>query len=296
MDKQVVSNALGGMDAILSKAKRALRELIFESFGGGDDLGGYESPVDAMVYHFDQLYDHLLIVLEAAEMPETRADLIAKWAEFKNQEDGLRHTDQFGDFDHLTSPVIEYLDNLVSALRMSVSNQMTSEEAWELARLEAILEDGSALVHRRKKAPANEKEFQEIMQDYLSAFFPDFDRSPKIPGTIKNFKPDCGITNIHAAIELKLAHTEKEAKVALSGIIEDTAGYKRSREWTRFYAVIYQAHPFLPKSHMKSDMKRVGALMWTPVLLNGKTTPKVKKIRPSKTSASKKTAKQLAGK
>jgi hypothetical protein len=270
--------------------------LIYERFGGGDDLGGYESPVDAMVYHFDQLYDHLLIILEAAEMPEARADLIAKWAEFQKQENGLRHTDQFGDFDHLTSPVIEYLDNLVSALRMSVTNQMTSEEAWALARLEAILEDGSTLVHRRNKAPANEGEFQKIMQDYLSAFFPDFDRSPKIPGTIKHFKPDCGIINIHAAIEFKLAHTEKEAKVALSGVIEDTAGYKGSREWTRFYAVIYQAHPFLPKSHMKSDMKRVGALTWTPILLNGKTTPKAKKLRPSKTSASMKTAKQPASK
>jgi hypothetical protein len=55
MDKDLVKNAIGGIDAILSKAKRALRELIYEKFGGGDDLGGYESPSDAMVYHFDQL-------------------------------------------------------------------------------------------------------------------------------------------------------------------------------------------------------------------------------------------------
>jgi hypothetical protein len=152
MDKQVVSNALGGVDAILSKAKRALREMIYEQFGGGDDLGSYESPVDAMAYHFDQLYDHLLIVLEAAEMPEARADLIGKWVD------------------------------------------------------------------------------------------------------------------------------------------------KGSREWTRFYVVIYQAHPFLPKSHMKSDMKRVGALTWTPVLLNGRTTPKTKKRRSTKPAASKKAAKRLPGK
>jgi hypothetical protein len=292
MDKQVVSNALGGVDAILSKAKRALRELIYEQFGGDDDLGSYESPVDAMLYHFDQLYDHLLIVLEAAQMPEARADLIAKWSEFKNQKGGLRHTDRFNDFDHLTSPVLEYLDTLVSGLRMTVTNQMTSEEAWTLARLEALLEDGSVLVHRRKKAPRNEKQFQEIMEDYLRACFSDFDSSPKIPGTIKNFKPDCGIISIQAAIEFKLAHTEEGAKTAFGGVIEDTAGYKGSREWTRFYAVIYQAHPFLPKSHMKSDMKRVGALTWTPVLLNGRTTPKRKKRRLAATTASKKVAKR----
>jgi hypothetical protein len=277
MDKDVVKNAIGGIDAILSKAKRALLEVTYERFGGGDDLGGYESPVDAMVYHFGQLYDHLLVVLEAADMPQARVNLTAKWAEFKKQKDGLRHTDQFGEFDHLTSPVIEYLDHLVSALRMTVTDHLTSEEAWTLQRLEDLLEDGSALVHRRKKAPANEKQFQEIMEDYLKACFADFDPSPKIPGTIKNFKPDCGIISVQAAIEFKLVHTEEEAKVAFSGVIEDTAGYKGSREWTRFYAVIYQKHPFLPKSHMKHDMKRVGTLTWTPVLLNGKTTSKTKK-------------------
>jgi hypothetical protein len=281
MDKDVVTNAVGGIDNILSKAKRALREMEYVKFGGWDDLGSYESPDDAMVYHFGQLYDHLLVVLEAAEMPETRANLIAKWAEFKKLDKGLRHTAQFGDFDHLTSPVLEYIDHLVSALRITVSNHLTSEEGWTLARLEAMLEDGSTLVHRRGKAPATEKEFQDIMQDYLRACFSDFDPSPKISGSIKNFKPDCGITSIGAAIEFKLAHTEQEAITAFSGVVEDTAGYKGSREWTRFYAVIYQAHPFLPKSHMKNDMKRIGALTWTPVLLNGKTTRKLRKIKPS---------------
>jgi hypothetical protein len=36
MDKDVVKNAIGGIDATLSKAKRALRELIYEKLGGGD--------------------------------------------------------------------------------------------------------------------------------------------------------------------------------------------------------------------------------------------------------------------
>jgi hypothetical protein len=78
------------------------------------DLGGYESPSDAMVFHFDQLYGHLLVILEAAEMPEARADLIAKWSEFKKFKGGVRYTDQSDDFDHLTSPV---LDRLIECVR-----------------------------------------------------------------------------------------------------------------------------------------------------------------------------------
>ncbi len=276
MDKDVVKNAIGGIDNILSKAKRALRELEYISFGGGDDLGSYESPENAMVFHFHQLYDHLLIVLEAAEMPAARADLVANWVKFKRLKEGLRHTDQFEGFDHLTSPVMEYIEHLVSALRMTISNEITSEEAWTLERLEELLQDADALIHKSRTPPSSEKEFQDIMHDYLRACFPYFEDKPQIGGRIKNFKPDCGISNIGAAIEFKFALTEEKAKVAFSGVVEDTAGYKGSSLWTRFYAVIYQAHPFLPKSSMKRDMKRIGAATWTPILLNGKTTEKKK--------------------
>jgi hypothetical protein len=105
-DKEVVSNALGGIDKILSKAKRALREMEFEKFGRGDDLGSYESPTDAMVFHLEELYDHLLVILEAAQMGDARSHLITQWAEFKGFKSGLRHTKQFGDFDHLDSPAL----------------------------------------------------------------------------------------------------------------------------------------------------------------------------------------------
>ena len=274
MDKEVVSNALGGIDKILSKAKRALREMEFEKFGRGDDLGGYESPTDAMVFHLEELYDHLLVILEAAQMGDARSNLITKWAEFKGFKGGLRHTKQFGDFDHLDSPALEFIERIVSALRMTVSNQITSEEAWTLARLEEMLNDTSALVHRRAKAPKNELELQEIMHDYLKACFPDFVRNPQIGGTIKNFKPDCGIKNIGAAIEFKIAHTKEEAVRAFSGIVEDSAGYKGSKDWTRLFAVIYQAKPFISKSHLKSDMKRIEAATWKPILVNGETKPK----------------------
>lgn len=274
MDKEVVSRALGGLEKIFSKAKRALREIEFEEFGGGDDLGSYESPTDAMVFHLEEIYDHLLVILEAAQMSDTRSELIERWNKFKGLKGGLRHTDRFKDFDHLDSPALEFIERIVSALQMTVSNQMTSEEAWALTRLEEMLNDTSALIHRRGKAPTNEPELQSIMHDYLSACFPDFVHNPNIGGTIKNFTPDCGIKDIGAAIEFKIAHKKEEAVRAFSGIVEDTAGYKGSKDWTRFFAVIYQAKPFISKSHLKSDMKRIGAATWTPILVNGETTPK----------------------
>jgi hypothetical protein len=42
-----------------------------------------------------------------AEMPEARKDLITKWSGFKKLKEGLRRTDEFYGFDHLTSSVME---------------------------------------------------------------------------------------------------------------------------------------------------------------------------------------------
>ncbi len=229
MDKNVVKNAIGGIDIILSKAKRALREMEYVKFGGWDDLGSYESPEDAMVYHLDQLYDYLLVVLESAEMPEARVNLVAKWAEFKKRKGGLQHTDRFGNFDHLTSPVIEYLDNLISALRLTVSNEITSEEAWTLARLETMLKNTSVIVHRDGKLPATEPELQKIMHKYLRASFRGFTHKPQVNGALKNFNPDCGILSVGAAIEFKMIRKEEEAAIAFSGLAEDTGAIKGRR-------------------------------------------------------------------
>ncbi len=54
-------------------------------------------------------------------------------------------------------------------------------------RLEEMLRDTDNLVHRRKKAPANEINLQAIMHDYLKACFPSFVSNPQIGGSIKNF-------------------------------------------------------------------------------------------------------------
>ncbi len=123
------------------------------------------------------------------------------------------------------------------------------------------------------------------MHDYLSACFPDFRLNPPIGGTLKTFKPDCGIASAGAAIEFKIVHTKEQVANAFSGIAEDTAGYKGSKDWTRFYAVLYQAQPFMLESHLRQDMKRIGAATWTPIVVNGPTKAKTKtrKAKPTTT-------------
>ena len=89
---------------------------------------------------------------------------------------------------------------------------------------------------------------------------------------------DCGIASVGAAIEFKFVRNKEEVAVAFSGIAEDTAGYKGSKDWTRFYAVIYQAQPFMLESQLRSDLKRIGAATWTPIVVNGPTESRAKKV------------------
>jgi hypothetical protein len=280
MDPAVIRSAVGGLETLLRTAKGALWQVEREVFGdsgyGNDEGGTYEYPRYAMADRLEHLHDSLLVVLEAASIPQARADLIAAWGRFKKNKHGLRYTNDDAEFQNSESPAYTYVERLVRSLRMTISEEITSEQSWTLARLEAILNDASGLVHRRQKALVTEMDLQEVMHDYLSVCFPDFRKNPPIGGTLKNFVPDCGIASVGAAIEFKLAHTKQQAITSFTGVVEDIGGYKGSKDWTRFYAVMYQAKPFVLKSHLQSDMKRIKAATWNAILVNGDTKPKIK--------------------
>lgn len=286
MNDAVVRSAVGGLETLMRPAKSALWQVEREVFGDpgyGDNEGLYEYPRFAMEGYLGELYDCLLVVLEAAAMSQARADLIKAWERFLKDKDGLRHTVDDPEFQNSHSPALTYVERLLKSLRMTVSNEISNEQSWTLARLEAMLEDAPGLVHRRGKELSNEMDLQKIMHDYLSVCFPDFRKNPPIGGTLKNFVPDCGIASVGAAIEFKLAHTKQQAIVSFNGVVEDVGGYKGSKDWTRFYAVMYQAKPFILKSHLQSDMKRIKAATWKAILVNGDTKPKLKKSgRPGK--------------
>ena len=278
MDMEVVKNAVGSLERLLSQAKRALRQIEREVFGdhGHGDAGGYENPRAAMKAFLEELHGVLLVVLEAAEMLETRASLINTWGAFDRK--GLGRTENNHEFEFCESPALTFLERMIRGLRMSVTDTISSEEAWTLSRLEAMLDDTAVLVHRSGKAPANESELQDIMHDYLRAAFPgDFRPNPPIRGALKKFIPDCGIRSVGAAIEFKIVHTKEQVAVAFDGIAADVSGYRGSKDWTRFYAVFYQAQPFMSKSEVRSELKRIGAIGWTPIVVNGPTGSRTKK-------------------
>jgi hypothetical protein len=272
---------MGTLDKLLSEAKGALTQVQVETFKLWHvpfEGGVYDHPRAAMAELLQELYEVLLVVLEAAEMPRSRASLVTAWTNFTSSPQKLEYTDDDAEYDYSSSPALTFAERLIRGLRASVIGEFSSEDAWTLSRLEAMLEDTDSLIHRRgPPVPSKEGDVQKVMHDYLSASFPDFRLNPPIGGNLKNFKPDCGIASVGAAIEFKIVHTKEQVSKAFSGIAEDSAGYKGSKDWTRFYAVIYQAQPFASRSQFRSDMKRIGATAWKTILVNGPTKKKALK-------------------
>lgn len=281
MESLVIKNALGSLDRLLGDTRRALVEIARDVYRHRyDDKGFWAEPEAVLVARLESIHDALLVVLEAAGMPEARAKLAKDWQQFLKTDDGLQTVKRDDENEICFSPAEDYLNRLINGLRMTITAEMTSEEAWRLTLLEGILEDTAVLLNRRKIVPSDEHDIRRVMHDYLEACFPDFVPNPKITGFIKEFKPDCGISRLNAAIEFKIVHQQNKAQIAFSGIAEDTAGYKGSKEWTRFYAVIYQAGPFIPKRRLEFDMKRLGAVTWKSVIITGPTQPKRGKRSP----------------
>lgn len=296
MNNTVVSNAIGTFEQLIGKAKDALRQIERDVFGrsGYEPAGVYEDPHAAMSTFLKELHDILLVVLEAADMPQTRASLIESWPKFVSAKGGLENVKEDHQFEYCESAALTFLDRLIHGLRLTIAQEISSEDVETLNRLEAMLRDTAALVHRRQINPQNEHDVQFVMHDYLSASFSDFRLNPPIGGSLKNFKPDCGVASVGAAIEFKIVHTKEEMSAAFSGVAEDTAGYKGSKDWTRFYAVIYQAQPFALESHLKNDLKRIGAATWTGILVNGPTAKQKKRAKKDAQNKSKPSKKGAA--
>ena len=104
-----------------------------------------------MADYLEQVHDGLPVVLEAAGMPQSREDLIIKWKAFIGKNDGLQYTADNEERQICESQAYTFVERLVRSLRMTVSEEITTEQSWTLARLEAMLNDAPGLVHRRGK-------------------------------------------------------------------------------------------------------------------------------------------------
>jgi hypothetical protein len=268
LNVSVVRSSLLDLDNAVNEAREAKAQI--EAHETGRSLEGSlcEYPEVALVGILTDLRDTLIEVLEAAELPETRARLLQQ-AEGWSRSGGIGQTHHNEQYDFLECPSFEYIARLVKTLRIISGEALTSVESYELAKLETVLRKTAMLLHLRGIAPSSEMDVQNVMHDHLTACFTEYKHPITTAGTIKNFKPDGGVRDLKAAIEFKFASTREEAAKSLGGIFEDAGGYKGSLDWTRFYSVIYQTEAFELEDRIRAEMTRAGLITWKTILVTG---------------------------
>jgi hypothetical protein len=268
---------LEALDTELRYVREAMNDV--EAGALGDGSGShYEDPLSVMEYFLVRSYTFLTLILESIGLTETRTQFIADWNKLASGK-GLREYDYDRDSESITNKPYSLLMNTVEGLRIASGQRTPTINSGELAKLEEILRDTAQLVHRRKVEPARELDVQCVMHDYLDAYFTEFKAKVSIDGYLKDFHPDCGIRNLKAAIEFKFVASDEECATALSGLFEDLSGYKGSRDWTLFYAVIYQTKAFKSQKHYESEFTRAGATNWKILLVTGVGGRKKNRLR-----------------
>jgi hypothetical protein len=268
MDPIPIKAALSELERALDSARDARYQIECE-YTNNRSIGGFEEPELALPGILNQIEETLLVVLEAAGLSQTRERLQQKWAEFEKK-GGIGITNYDSRSHYLESLPLSFVEQMIDNLRACAGEAIPTKDAHDLALLERLLRKTSKLVRKRNVRPKNEKEVRDVMHDYLEATFTEYRRDVKIPGVIRDFKPDGGVRNLKAAIEYKFADSEEEVSKAMGGIFEDVSGYSGSLDWTRFYSVIYQTEAFETEDRIKSEMARAGTLMtWKVILVTG---------------------------
>lgn len=202
MNVDIIRSALVEIRKTLVRAEDAMSQAECEAFGGGD-CGGFVDAKGALGKFLAELNQMLLVLLDVAEMRDTRTELKSAWEQFRRRKNGLRRIVVDAEYDYAYSPALTYVKGLIRILSACTDSALLGTEAIEKQRLEWILENTAVLVHRRKHRLSREADLQHLMHDYLSAAFPDFVKHVRIPGGLKNFEPDCGVRSVNAAVEFK---------------------------------------------------------------------------------------------
>lgn len=238
------------------------------------ELGEKEKLQENLAVSLQYACAHIAMYLEFLDLIETRRTLLGTWQSYSSEQlkqTEFWHTDEN---EGVTSEPLSCLESIYQALKILATDApgKLTEEPAELKRLEFVLRCTAKIVRdaNAKMTPSREHDVQCVMHNHLENVFEDYSRSVMIAKSIASFKADGGVISLQAAIEFKFCDSLNLVKTALRGINEDLSGYSGSKDWTRFYSVIYQTEPFITEAHFKRSLGLSGnAGQWTIIVVTG---------------------------
>jgi len=216
------------------------------------------------------LGNELALALEMIGLPETRRDFLTQWDAFDEQ--ALKVIKETHGYygDVMWSDPLILCRTILQMIEARYESETEAIDRGALDILDYVLESTPQIMTNYDCNPTRETDIQKIMHKHLERTFQSFTRTVTISKQLVSFKPDCGITDLHTAIEFKFVDKKTDLKTAIHGLTEDLSGYAGSLDWTKLYAVIYQTQSFEVQSRIRNTLQKSGnAEHWRIYLVTG---------------------------
>jgi hypothetical protein len=224
---------------------------------GSTDSEEYEYNSGQLSYSIKSAYRKIVIILDSFGLHETLNIFKEEFAKYENK---LTELTFISLIDELVSEPYGIIHSYYEYLSLIINKKKNSDIEFQdkLKRVRSILNATPKIIVDSKKEPKSETDVKDSIRNVLTYAFPDTVREIPIPNSVKTFKPDIGIPSLKLAIEYKYATTETEIKTCISGILEDVGGYKGTRDWINFIAVIYITETFFTNDQIQAQFKKNG--------------------------------------
>jgi DpnII restriction endonuclease len=291
VDSRPVSQAFvaHAVARLLDKTRSAysiLRDLdacMTSSFDGKEEFEAQRS--EDLASHLGSLGRQLPVLLDLIGMNDTRRSFLSSWEAFANN---LGET--VGEQDEvnvwLVSRPLRLIDEILEVIGAG-SKGVLEEESAGIKILEHVLQATPQILKAHGVVPRKESDVQRVLHDHLESTFDDYSKGIKLPKGLKSFIPDGALPALETLIEVKFVDSKRKVAPIFSGIMEDLSGYGGSRDWTRFYSVIYQTGPFVNETRFDRCLRLSGnAGSWKAIVVGGhgerSTAPRPSKVQQSR--------------
>jgi hypothetical protein len=216
----------------------------------------------------ESLGRQLPVLLDLMGMGNTRQWFLDSWRPFIGNL-GATEAIDIGEEVVLHSQPLQLIDEILHVVGACLEDALGNEPA-DIRTLEYVLRSTPQILKAREIIPAKESDVQRALHDHLENTFPEYSRDVRLPKGLKNFVPDGAIGPLQVLIEVKFVDSQRELAQIFSGIMEDLSGYGGSKDWTRFYSVIYQTEPFVNETRFDRSLRLSGnAGSWKPIVVVG---------------------------
>ncbi len=195
----------------------------------------------------------IFFILEYLKLNELLEKFKGDISKFEGKYIDFYHIPYIGIF---SNPLVDTLAKYVKAIGTIIPSQKLEKNKIDenLVLLRRILKGTPKIIADRGIEPQKESDVQREVYNTLIHIFPDTLREIPIPKEVTTYKPDIGVRSLECAIEYKFVDNEKEAKKFLGGIYEDMFAYEGTKDWTKFYAIIYMTDNFFTQEQINSQL------------------------------------------